>query len=333
MRVPATMRALQMRGIGQLMLTTLPVPMPGPTEVLIRTQAATLCTSDLQDLARNPFGIALPRVLGHEAAGVVVACGEEVGDYPIGVRVAVHPVVPCRTCAECHRGFGHLCRCMGHLGFDRDGAFAEYFLQRSDRIRRLPDAVPATVGALLEPVAVCLQAVARAGDVRDREVLIVGDGPFGNLIARLTTRAGARRVVVVGRQPFRLSRIRGAETALSAPKASMDVAILAVNAPEAVATCLAALRPRGRLVVFSAVTELPVIDLVSLHLREWEIVGACNDEERLDSALECLSDSELNLGELITHALPFEEWATAFALARDGHDRALKVALTFPESS
>src|SRR5947207_2314909 len=145
--LPATMQALQMRELGELALTTLPMPTPGPRDVLIRTLAATICTSDLHDLARNPFGIGVPRVLGHEAAGVVVACGADVREFTVGRRVAVHPVVPCGACAECARGFGHLCARMGHLGNDRDGTFAEYFVQRADRVRWLPEQVPATVGA------------------------------------------------------------------------------------------------------------------------------------------------------------------------------------------
>jgi len=331
MNTPSTMQALQMRGLNELVLTTLPVPTPGPRDVLIRTLAATICTSDLHDIARNPFAIALPRVLGHEAAGVVVARGAEVREFVPGMRVAVHPVVPCGECAECARGFGHLCVRMGHLGSDRDGTFAEYFIQRADRVRLLPEQVPATVGALLEPVAVCLQAIARAGAVHGRDVLVAGDGPFGNIIARLAVQAGAQRVVVTGRQPFRLGRIPGVETVKSAPKASVDVAILAVSSTEAAVACLAALRPRGRLVIFSALPKAVALDLVPLHLRELEIVGACNDEERLDDALRCLSDPELALQEIVTHALPFAQWPEAFALARDGHDRALKVALTSPE--
>jgi len=222
---------------------------------------------------------------------------------------------------------------MGHLGNDRDGTFAEFFVQRADRVRWLPDQVSATVGALLEPVAVCLQAIARAGAVQGREVLVAGDGPFGNIISRLTVQAGARRVVVAGRQPFRLGRIPAVETVKTASKASVDVAILAVSSTEAAASCLAALRSRGRLVIFSALPEAVTLDLVPLHLGEQEIVGACNDEERLDEALRCLSDPGLALHEIVTHALPFTRWREAFALASDGHDRALKVALTFPETT
>lgn len=327
----STMQALQMRAIGELAPAELPIPIPGPRDLLIRTLAATICTSDLHDLARNPFRIPLPRVLGHEAAGVVVAAGSEAGSIAPGTRVAVHPVVPCGQCPECARGFGHLCLHMGHLGLDRDGAFAEYFVQRADRVRVLPDELPATLGALLEPVSVCLQAIARAGEIRGRRVLIAGDGPFGNIIARLALRAAAGRVIVMGHHLFRLERIPGAETVQAPPSEPVDVAILAVGSATAAASCMASLRARGRLVVFSAVPPGSSMDWFSLHVRELEVVGACNDEDRLDEALDCLKDPALALHELVTHTIPFERWREAFALARDGHDRALKVALTFPE--
>lgn len=330
MSAQASMQALQLQGPGKLVQTTVPRPTPAAGEVLIRTRAATICTSDLHDIDRNPFGIALPRVIGHEAAGVVAACGEGVRDLSPGMRVAAHPVVPCGTCAECARGFGHLCLRLGHLGYDRDGAFAEYFVLRADRVRRMPEALPASAGALLEPVCVCLQAVARAGQVRGRKVLVAGDGPFGNIIARLARRAGAD-VLVTGRSPFRLGKIAaGIATTTGAPSAAtFDAAVLAVSSAEATLDCFRALRPRGRLVIFSSVQPPPALDLFSLHVRELEVVGACNDEERLDDSLACLADPALGLPGLVTHELPFARWREAFELARHGHDRALKVALTF----
>lgn len=324
-----TMQALQMRGLNTLVKTEVPIPIPGAGEVLIKTLATTICTSDLHDLKSNPFGITYPRILGHEAAGIIIACGRDVKHIPPGTRVAVHPVVPCGQCEECKRGFAHICTDMGHLGYNRDGSFAEYFTQRADRVIALPENISNTTAALLEPVAVCLQAVARAGDVKGRTVLVTGDGPFGNIIARLAKRAGAARVIVTGKVPFRLQSIPDVEIPDTAPVKCVDVAILAVSSAEALATCIKALRPRGRLVVFSALKEPVTIDLFTLHLSELEIVGACNDEDRMEEALECLGDTTLKLGEIITHQVPFENWEEAFTLARDRHDKTLKVAITF----
>lgn len=325
------MQGLQLQGLNKVGLVELPVPVPGPGEVLIRAGAATICTSDLHDMQYNPFGIRYPKIMGHEGAGTVVQAGAHVTGFPEGTRVAAHPVVPCGKCGECLRGFAHICSAMGHLGIDRDGCFAEYFVQRADRVAVLPDHIPFHLGALMEPVAVCLQAIARAGDIHGHTVLIAGDGPFGNIIARLATRAGAGRVMVTGREPFRLNSIPHVERLHDAPPNAADVAILAVNAPAAADACIKALRLRGRMVVFSSGTDPYPLDMFTLHIKELEIAGACNDENRMEEALECLDDPSLALHELVTHRLPFLEWEKAIALARDGHDRALKVALMFEE--
>ncbi|WP_432710536.1 zinc-dependent alcohol dehydrogenase [Pedobacter sp.] len=306
------------------------MPVPGRDEVLIRTQAATICTSDLHDLKSNPFGINYPRIMGHEGAGIVVESGADVHNLPHGTRVAAHPVIPCGTCTECRRGLNHLCSIMSHLGIDKDGCFAEYFVLRADRVRAIPDQLPFPLAALLEPVAVCLQALARAGDVSGKKVLIVGDGPFGNNIARLSTRAGAA-VTVSGREPFRLSKIPGVVVTTNPPANVSDIAILAVSAEDAVNTCLNALRPRGRMVVFSTITGPLKIDLFKLHVAELEMVGACNDEHKIDDALAYLSATPEALQEIVTHHIPFENWKDAFSLAANKHDEALKVAILFPQ--
>lgn len=327
--IPPTMQALQLQGIEKLVQVALPTPVPAAGEVLIRTKAATICTSDLHDIKSNPFGIQYPRVMGHEGAGVVIQCGDNVNGLQPGDRVAVHPVVPCGTCEECKRGLEHLCLQMGHLGIDRDGCFAEYFVQRADRVRAIPDHIAFATGALLEPVAVCLEAVSRGGDLKGKNLLIVGDGPFANIIARIVKKSGVGSIMVSGRTPFRLQMMPGVTILNTVPSKSVDIAILAVGDAAAVNTCMKALRPRGRMVVFSAVHQPVPLDLFGIHVQELEIVGACNDNNKMDDALECVRDPSMALQEVVTHSIAFDGWKEAFELARNGHDKALKVALIF----
>ena len=337
-----TMRALRLQAIGRLEAVEVPIPRPMPDEVLVRTAAATICTSDLNDIARNPFGIALPRVLGHEGAGVVAAAGGDVRGFKPGDRVAAHPVIPCRGCVNCRRGLGHLCSRMGHLGLDRDGTFAEYFRIRSDRVRRIPPEVEFPAAALLEPVAVCLEAVERARIEPGDAVLVVGDGPFGIIIARLAASRRPERLVLVGRHEFRLRQVpeavaidekRTADVAAAVLAATdgagADAAIMAAGTQSALDLCLGSLRARGRAVVFSAIEGPARFDLFRLHTRELEILGACNDQDLIDPALERLGDPALALASLVTHRLPFDRWPDAFDLARRRKDEALKVALVF----
>jgi 2-desacetyl-2-hydroxyethyl bacteriochlorophyllide A dehydrogenase len=328
-KLPSFMQALQLQGLNQLNLVQVPIPYPGDDEVLIKTQAATICTSDLHDLKSNPFGIKYPVIMGHEGAGIIVQCGSNVRHLAPGARVASHPVIPCGKCQECLRGFDHICLNMSHLGIDKAGCFAEYYVQRADRVREIPDAVSFYEGALLEPVAVCLQAISRAGEIKGKKVLIAGDGPFANIIARLANRAGAAAVWVSGREPFRLNRIPNVNIVEEVEEKSADIAILAVSAAVAVDTCLKALRPRGRLVIFSTLTEPVSLNLFKVHVSEIEIVGACNDENKMEESLQCLVDPVMALNEIITHHIPFKNWEEAFILAAEKHDQTLKVALTF----
>lgn len=339
-----TMRALQFQAIGQLAEVRLPVPEPRPDEVLVQTAAATICTSDLNDLAHNPFGIQLPRVLGHEGAGIIAAVGSQVRRLHLGDRVAAHPVIPCGQCDNCRRGLGHLCSHMGHLGLDRDGVFAEFFCVPAERVRRVSPRTAFPSAALLEPVAVCLEAVERGRVRRGNSVLVVGDGPFGILIARLARFRRAGKVILVGRHDFRLKQVPEA-VAINAKEVTdvfkavrqasgdvgVDVAILAAGSQTALDLGLACVRAQGRVVVFSAVNSPVSVNLFRLHTQELEMLGACNDEDRIDEALGLLTDSRLKLDSLVTHRLPFAEWPRAFDLARGGKDEALKVALVFDQ--
>jgi L-iditol 2-dehydrogenase len=342
MRSDQIMRALQLQGIGKLVEVVSPVPEPRPDEILVRTVATTICTSDLNDIAHNPFGIRLPRVLGHEGTGLVTTVGEDAGEFRVGDRIAAHPVIPCRSCEACRRGLGHLCSNLGHLGLDRNGTFAEYFCIRGDRARRVPTGMESCSAALLEPVAVCLEALNRGRVQPDDTLLVVGDGPFGILIARLALACKPHRVIVVGRHDFRLQQAPNAITinqkrtsdVLAAIReandgSGVDVAVMAAGNQAALDLSVAGVRARGRVVLFSAIEGLAKVDLFRLHTQELEILGACNDQDLIDAALGRLAEPGLGLSSLVTHRLTFEEWPRAFELARNGKDEALKVALLF----
>jgi threonine dehydrogenase-like Zn-dependent dehydrogenase len=337
-------KALQLEAINQVSLVEIDPPAIGEDELLIRTGAATICTSDLNDIRKNPFGIELPVILGHEGAGTVAAVGRRAAGFQVGDRVATHPVHPCGRCANCRRGWGHLCSDMGHFGLNRPGTFAEHFTVRADRARRIPDRVSFAVAALAEPVCVCLEALAQANLPPDGTLLVIGDGPFGVLIARLAQDLSLAKVVIAGHHDFRLGfadqAVQINTLGLADPRARLraevggagyEAVILAVGSVQAAQDGLALLRAKGRLVVFSALPGETPLDLFDVHVRELEIVGACNDQDRLDEAVGRLGVPELALRELITHAFRIEAYQEALDLAAGRHGEALKVAFTFAE--
>jgi len=337
------MKAISLMAIGQVDMIDIPIPAIKQDQLLIKTGAATICTSDLNDIRSNPFGIELPVVIGHEGAGTVVEVGKAVHGFKVGDRVATHPVHPCGTCQACQDGMRHLCLNMGHFGINLQGTMAEYYVVRQDRARVVPDSVDFPLASLAEPVSVCLEALSQAKLQPGQLLLIIGDGPFGVLIARLAETINLSKTVIVGRHDFRLS-FAGASTirlnskALADPIAEIkklaggagfDAAILAIDSVQAFGQCFQCLKPKGRLVVFSAISGETPVDLFSLHIKELEILGACNDQERLDEAVRMLSNPALGISDLITHRMPFADFKQALNLAETGREKAMKVSLVF----
>lgn len=340
------MKALQLKQVGRLEMIDAPAPRPGEDQLLVRTGAAVICTSDLNDIRENPFGISLPVIMGHEAAGTVVQVGPKAKGFAVGDRVAAHPVHPCGQCVNCRDGVGHLCLAMGHFGLNMQGTFAEYFVVRHDRARKIPDGVPFPTAALAEPVSVCLEGLSQARLQRGQCLLIIGDGPFGVLTALLAEREKLSGLVIAGHHDWRMAfapaakqvNIKGladpAEALLAANGGrKYDAVFLGVGRAAAVQQGLALLKPKGRLVVFSAIPQPTPVDLFSLHCKELEIVGACNDQDRLDEAVGMLSDASIGLGRLVTHHFPIERYQEAIDLAANGHEKAMKVALTFGQEA
>lgn len=339
------MKALQLTAIDHLDLVDIERPRIRPDQILVRTGASTICTSDLHDIQANPFKIDLPVIIGHESAGTVEEVGAEVRGIQVGDHIAAHPVHPCGRCTACSDGKGHLCLDMAHFGLNMQGTFAPYFVVRGDRVHVLPDDLDFATGALMEPVCVCLEALHQARLKHDQTVLIIGDGPFGTIMARLAGTFGLARVVLAGQEDFRLGfapsavRVNTRTTAnylehlrSMAKGAGFDAVIVAVAAPEAVDDALELVKPMGRVVLFAPLPGKTPVDLFKVLLKELEIVGSVNDQERMDDAVRMLADPVLALGELVTHRFALDEYHDAFALAGRGRDRAMKIAITFPHT-
>ena len=337
------MKAIQLSRERKLHLVDIPVPQIAPDQLLVKTGAATICTSDLNDIRENPFDIPLPVIIGHEAAGTIAAIGAAVRGFRAGDRVAAHPVHPCGACASCTSGMGHLCTNMGHFGITMQGTFAEYFVVRADRVRQIPEAVPFAAAALLEPVCVCLEALTQAKVKPGGSLCIIGDGPFGVLMSRLSPAFSPSSVVLMGRHDFRLSfapdavvRINSSispepvtEALRHAGRAGFDAVIQAVGSRRAITDGLDMIRPKGRLVVFSAISGLTEVDMTRVHVKELEIVGACNDDDMMDRAVDALIDPAMEIGKLVTHRFKIGDLQQAFELAEKGREEAMKVAIEF----
>ena len=336
------MKAVLLEGPDSVRMDEIPVPVPGKGEILIKTKAGTVCTSDISDMKYGVFSEFLPMVMGHEAAGIVAAVADDVTDIKVGDEVAVHPVMSCYKCASCLRGIPHLCEDMGHLCFNKPGVFAEYFVTRPDCVRIKPPEMSFPTASLMEPVCVCMEALNRGNVKKGDRVLIAGDGPFGIIISKLCALKKPKQIIQTGFFDYRLDKVSGPlvhtininneenleKTIMDLTEGEgVDCAILCVASQEAVDLCIDVLRPRGILVIFAALNGKTPVDLFAVHLKELTISGSNNDENYMDEAIRFLSDPGLDLKSIITHELPLTEWEEAFRLADKQKDSCLKVSL------
>lgn len=333
------MKALVLESAGQLVLKDCPKPTIRDGEVLVKTKAATICTSDINDINFNPFGIELPMIMGHEGAGIIEAVGNGVTGYAVGDEIAAHPVMPCGKCVSCKRGLSHLCDDMTHLGINHGGVFAEYFTIRADRIRKKPVNISFAAASLMEPVCVCIEAVKRANVTEGSNTLIIGDGSFGVMIANICESIYPRnKLIISGTHDFKLSYAGNAdkininnfkniteEIIKRTDGNGIDSAIICVGSADALDTAVEVCRSRGTVCMFSAIHDKAPVDMFRVHVKELNICGSCNDMDYLDEAIDILAKSQI--ADVITHELSFDDYKRAFELAANKDSETLKVSM------
>ncbi|KMS86609.1 hypothetical protein ACZ91_35790, partial [Streptomyces regensis] len=189
------MRALRFHGRRDVRLDEVPQPVPVADQVAIAVTAAGICGSDLHEYSGGPIsiptaaphpltGVVAPVTLGHEFEGVVTAVGPEVTAVTVGDRVAGNAALWCGECAVCRSGRTNVCRSIGFHGLSGEGgAFADFDLTRARNLHLLPTGIPDGIGALLEPLATGIHAVAQGAVGSGDAVLVQGGGVIGLAVA------------------------------------------------------------------------------------------------------------------------------------------------------
>jgi L-iditol 2-dehydrogenase len=351
------MVAAVLHGPAEVRFEEVPVPAPGPGEVLARVDVASTDFTDRKVfLTANHPMIRVPGLFGHEWAGTIVRLGQGVpARWQVGMRVVAANSAPCvepdaaARCRACRRGRVSLCERIMY----NNGAFAPFIRVPAPivtaTLHPIPSLTPSEPMVLTEPLACVEQAVrrlpAQAGDV----VAVLGAGPIGLLfVARLRARHGsALRILALDHHEARLAVARefGADEVVNtagrdalaavreriAPLAGVDIAIEAVGAVEATREAFALLGRGGTLVPFGGIRrsiEVP-LDLGRLHYEELAILPIYHHTPAdVASAVRALVDGQVPAERLITARLPLRELRRALDMVAD---RTALKTLVYPE--
>ena len=334
-----TMNALVNTTPGHAEIQRVPIPSCGKGEVLVRVQSAALCGTDLHILEWDSWaqgaGLRLPFILGHECCGDVVSTGEDVSGLRAGDKVAVETHVPCGRCDRCLNGEQHICHNLTLFGIHMNGCFAEYAIVPAICIRKIPEAIDYDFGSLMEPIGTAFRAVFES-HVGGCNVLILGYGPIGLFAVASAKTLGAHQVTACDVSASRLDIARrvGADRLLNPQETDIralilndthsygvDVIIEASGNAAALQESIRLLRKGGTVALIGLPGQPVAFDIgKDIVFKEAKVTGfhgrrmfsTWSRVERL------LSTNRLNVGPVMTHVLPLEQWREGVRLARLG---------------
>jgi L-iditol 2-dehydrogenase len=343
MDVPTSMRAGVLYGVRDLRAEDVPVPTPGPEDVLVRVTTNGLCGSDIhfyKEGKLGPFVVDRPYIPGHECCGVVVGAAA-FGGPTVGTRVAIEPGIPCRRCALCKSGRYNLCRDVVFMSAPPvNGTFAEYAMVPADFAHILPDSVDEESGAFVEPLAVGVQACTRSGLTAASTVAVIGAGPIG-LVTMLVARAfGAARVILVDGLPNRLALASqlGADATINFREENPEARIAELtdggadfvfDSSGSVAGSASApgLAVRGGSVTFigwpeAATFPFPVETILE---KELDVHGTNRYANAFPRAIALLAAGKIDIHPLVSHRFTLGQVTDAFRFAADNPAETMKV--------
>lgn len=335
------MRALAKTVAGPgLSLVDLPEPECGPADVKIRVLRAGLCGTDLHLQAWDDWAaenVKPPMVIGHEFYGEVVEVGAEVHGIEVGAKASGEGHIVCGRCRNCRAGRRHLCIRTSGVGVNRDGAFADYVVIPATNVWVQPEFVDADLGAIFDPLGNATHTALQWPLVGE-DVLITGAGPIGVMAAAIARHAGARHVVVTDLSDDRLAlatragadrvvnvgreRLEQAQRDLGMQE-GFDVGLEMSGSPSAVTEMLANLNHGARVAMLGLPKEQYAIDWGKVITHMITLKGIYGREMfetwyLMSSMLSTSPSLAESIKSVITHRFPAERWEEAFDVARSG---------------
>jgi threonine dehydrogenase-like Zn-dependent dehydrogenase len=344
------MRALVVTAPGHYGLQEIPMPKPGPGEVLIRSRAVGVNRSfvDLLSGRLRPDWVTYPVIPGHEWSGTVEALGPGVPEsaFVPGDRVVVEGLLYCGTCVYCRRGLTNLCLTYDQHGFTRPGGCAEYVSVPVKHVFRLPPSVSFEAAALVEPAAVALRGILRGRPELGDTVAVIGPGTLG-LVALLLLRLFApARIILIGVTPhsLELGRELGAthliNAALTDPVEAVqeltaglgvDLVFEAAGSSGALDTALRIVRMSGRVVTEGLPPDTGNADLRELLLlKDLDLHGVLSYTSQVwAQVVRQVAGGGLRLDPVVRHRIPLAQFQQALDLMNDP-DRHLGKIMLIP---
>jgi L-iditol 2-dehydrogenase len=300
-----------------------------------------VCGSDIHVYHGKHALTPYPVVQGHEVSGMIERLGSNARGFAPGDKVTIQPQVTCGKCYPCTHGAYHICDSLKVMGFQTTGAGAEFFAVDAAKVLKLPPEMELDHGAMVEPLAVGVHALARSGEVKGKKVLVLGAGPIGNLVAQAAAGFGAARVMITDLSEYRLGIAKSCGIGIQVKAGSRDLAaaigesfgedkadliLECVGSGQTIAQAVAVARKGSSIIVVGVFGEKPVVDLGTVQDRELSLIGTLMYQESdWRKAIDLIVTGKVKLQPLITDHFAFADYKKAYEYIEKSEDRAMKV--------
>ena len=336
-----TMLQQVMTAPREIRFDRVPVPQPGPGQVLVKIKRIGICGSDIHVYhGKHPY-TKYPVTQGHEVSGRIAAVGEGVTGFRVGQKVTIEPQVFCGRCHPCTHGKYNLCESLKVMGFQTTGTASEYFAVDQSKVDLLPESMDFDEGAMLEPLAVTVHAAKRAGDVKGLNVCVLGCGPIGILLIQSLKAFGAAKVLATDVSDYRLELAKqcGADVTINTKNAEFGQAMLDAFGPDkadiiydcagndiTMDQAIQNARKGSTIILVAVYAGLAHCDLAKLNDSELDLNTTMmyRHEDYVD-AIRLVGEGKIQLQPLMSKHFAFQDYLAAYEYIDNNRETTMKV--------
>jgi len=333
---------------GQIVFENVAIPNIKDNEVLIKVMRIGICGSDIHVYhGKHPY-TSYPVIQGHEFSGKVVKTGKKVKKIKEGDKVVVQPQVVCGECYSCKHGRYNICDNLKVMGFQNEGCAKEYFKIEEAKVLKIPENMSYDEGALVEPLAVACHALRRSEiELKDKNIIILGAGTIGNLVAQTAKAKGAAKVMITDLSKFKLNLAKecGIDIALDVSKYDLkeeivrefgikkaDLILECVGSQATINDAINNARKGSDIIVVGVYPEEVRVNMGFVQDRELRLIGTLmyKEEDYLD-AINLIANNKIKTGKLITDYFEFKDYDLAYKHIEERKDKVMKVMIKLAE--